>query len=617
MTPSRTRPAAVPDREPRWRWIPLALLALTGLYVLAGFQPPTYTSAFNLNDFGKLPVLNGGRIKPLDTIARTSLLLLSGRQSLTTEGHSRSALEWLTDVMFQPDQANRWPVFEIDNPDVLGLMGIQQTAKRRYSFADLEAHLDEIERQATRVDQMKSEQRSPFQTAILNLENQLTLYQKLQNTLQVSGSDNLVGALHDFEQRLAPALAAHLKNPKRAAELVGPIMRELERYRFLNHVAEFYPLPPRFGGWKQETWMTFGSGVLARLESDEYPTGVMAYATMSDAWRAGDPLVFNQALADFRTWLSHVVPRELSRTSAEFVFNYYEPFTRAQVIYLSVFLLVFISWLAWPKTLNRAAFYLLLLGFVIHTSGLVARMVLQGRPPVTNLYSSAIFVGWVAVLLGIVLEWIYRNGIGGMVAAVIGFLTLIIAQNLATSGDTMEMMRAVLDSNFWLATHVVCITVGYGSTFLSGFLGVLYLVRSRLDKRWNEETAESLERMVYGIVCFALFFSFTGTILGGIWADQSWGRFWGWDPKENGALMIVLWNAFILHARQSGLAERRGTMLMAVFGNIVTALSWFGVNMLGIGLHSYGFMEKAFIWLIIFTVSQLALIGWGLATNEN
>ena len=118
--------------------------------------------------------------------------------------------------------------------------------------------------------------------------------------------------------------------------------------------------------------------------------------------------------------------------------------------------------------------------------------------------------------------------------------------------------------------------------------------------------------MVYGIVCFATLFSFVGTVLGGIWADQSWGRFWGWDPKENGALLIVLWNAIILHARWGGLIRERGLMNLAVFGNIVTSFSWFGVNMLGIGLHSYGFMDAAFNWLILFIVSQVAIILLGL-----
>jgi ABC-type transport system involved in cytochrome c biogenesis permease subunit len=172
----------------------------------------------------------------------------------------------------------------------------------------------------------------------------------------------------------------------------------------------------------------------------------------------------------------------------------------------------------------------------------------------------------------------------------------------------MEMMRAVLDSNFWLATHVVTITVGYSATFLAGFLAILYLLRGVFTRTLDRATAEALGRMIYGIVCFATFFSLVGTVLGGIWADQSWGRFWGWDPKENGALLIVLWNAIILHARLGGFVRERGLAVLAIFGNIVTAWSWFGVNMLGVGLHSYGFMGAAFWWLVVFGVSQLAFM---------
>src|SRR6185369_14757425 len=125
------------------------------------------------------------------------------------------------------------------------------------------------------------------------------------------------------------------------------------------------------------------------------------------------------------------------------------------------------------------------------------------------------------------------------------------------------------------------------------------------------EIGKVMAKMVYGIICFATLFSFTGTVLGGIWADQSWGRFWGWDPKENGALLIVLWNAMILHARWGGLVRDRGLMNLAIVGNIVTSWSWFGVNMLGIGLHSYGFTDAAFYWLMAFVASQLLLVVLG------
>jgi len=184
---------------------------------------------------------------------------------------------------------------------------------------------------------------------------------------------------------------------------------------------------------------------------------------------------------------------------------------------------------------------------------------------------------------------------------------LVIAHHLSMSGDTMEMMQAVLDSNFWLATHVITITIGYSSVFLAGALAHVYLIGSAFGKI-TKSSQKSLMQMVYGVTCFALLFSFVGTVLGGIWADQSWGRFWGWDPKENGALMIVLWLSVALHARFAGLIRERGFMVAAVFANIVTAFAWFGVNMLGVGLHSYGFMDKAAVWLSAFCFSQFLVM---------
>ena len=206
------------------------------------------------------------------------------------------------------------------------------------------------------------------------------------------------------------------------------------------------------------------------------------------------------------------------------------------------------------------------------------------------------------------LEKLHPRGLASAVGGVTGFAGLIIAHHLSLSGDTMQMMQAVLDSNFWLATHVVVITIGYSATYLAGFLAALYIVRGAFTRGLDTLTAAALERMVYGITCFATLFSLVGTILGGIWADQSWGRFWGWDPKENGALIIVIWNALILHVRWGRLCGARGFMALAVFGNVVTTWSWFGTNMLGVGLHSYGFMDRAFPWLIGFAASQVALI---------
>jgi ABC-type transport system involved in cytochrome c biogenesis permease subunit len=326
------------------------------------------------------------------------------------------------------------------------------------------------------------------------------------------------------------------------------------------------------------------------------------------AWRDNQPAAFNAAVHEYRATLEHQIPALLRKCEVESRFGAAQPFYTSSELYVVAFLLAIFSWLKWPETLGRAAFRVVIVAWLLATAGILLRMWLEGRPPVTNLYSSALFIGWGAVALCLVIETFYRNAIGSAAAGLIGFATLVIAHHLSLTGDTLEMMRAVLDSNFWLATHVVAVTTGYSATFLAGFLALIYLGRGIFTRSLDGPTARALAGMVYGVVCFATLFSFIGTVLGGIWADQSWGRFWGWDPKENGALIIVLWNALILHARWGGLVRQRGLMALAIFGNVVTAWSWFGVNMLGVGLHSYGFIDAAFWWLAAFMGSQLLAI---------
>jgi ABC-type transport system involved in cytochrome c biogenesis permease subunit len=155
---------------------------------------------------------------------------------------------------------------------------------------------------------------------------------------------------------------------------------------------------------------------------------------------------------------------------------------------------------------------------------------------------------------------------------------------------------------------VVIVTLGYASTYVAGFLAIIYVVRGVFTKSLDVPLRQSLTKMIYAIICFATLFSFVGTVLGGIWADQSWGRFWGWDPKENGALIIVIWNVLILHARMGGLVRERGLANLAIFGNVVTTWSFFGTNMLGVGLHSYGRTDEELVNLLAFIASQIVLI---------
>ena len=318
--------------------------------------------------------------------------------------------------------------------------------------------------------------------------------------------------------------------------------------------------------------------------------------------------VFNDSLTGYLLSLEKNSSDQLKNIKIERLFNQLNIFVKAAWLYLIVFLTSCVGWILRKEKLIRFSASLMTITAIPHTLALIIRSFLSGYPPVTNLYSSAIFIGWGAVLMGILMEYGFKKkgqGFGSIVGGIVGSISLLIAYFLAGDGDTLHQLQAVLDTRFWLATHVITITLGYMATFIAGALGIFYILSGVFTKRMNEQATIDVDRFIYGVTCFALLLSFVGTVLGGLWADDSWGRFWGWDPKENGALLIVTWGAIMLHARWGKIIKIRGFAVMAVFGNIVTAWSWFGVNQLSVGLHSYGFTDSAGRWLTIFCLSQI------------
>jgi ABC-type transport system involved in cytochrome c biogenesis permease subunit len=601
------------------RFLPWLVLLFAATWLAANWLPPKVAQRdFDLAGFGKIPVLVGGRVKPLDTVARNSLLIIHGKQELSLEGGRRlTAMQWFTDVLFNAPVADQYPVFLVQNADVLGLFGWEQGNRKYFSFAEFSPFLKQIDEQGEQSDKLESVQRSAYQNAILNLRNSLVLYQRLKNSVQPEGAENFAAELQAFENSVPGAgKAARQREQGESFDKtkLNDVADLIQRYERLSDMAYILAVPPAkapgsaIPATANVEWRSVGASLVRSVGTAEIHPIVKEYAIIGDAYRAGDHSLFNKHVDLMTDWFAKEQPNAAKRASFEFLFNRLQPFSQSMALYVLGFLLACFSWLGWSRTLSRSAFYLLLLALAVHTFGLVSRMYLQERPPVTNLYSSAIFIGWGAVIVALILERIFRDGIGAACAGAIGFITLIIAHHLAGSGDTLEMLQAVLDTNIWLATHVVAITTGYSAMFLAGMLAIIYIIRGVFTRSLKRETADSLSRMTYGVVCFATLFSFVGTVLGGIWADQSWGRFWGWDPKENGAVLIVLWCAITLHARWGGFIRQRGLMIMAIFGNVVTSFSWFGVNMLGVGLHSYGFMQKAFPWLVGFIISQLALM---------
>ena len=629
-------------------WFFLALFTVEIVVVL--LPKHDLDGAPQVREFGRLPVLLNGRIQPFDSVARNALLQIRSTGDVPLEllpswqfwRHPKKlrSTEWLLEVFFKPEVANTRPIFLIHHPEILSELkltekGIEKSGLRYYTFQEIEPVLEDIRVQGRKAAELEDAQRTPYQKQMLKLGNAVVLYQRLKNSIQPEGTHDFAKTLESFPDIRTAGMAAF--RAQRAGESFDDaVLRKFsttaQTFETVANMAYPLAVPPENHGDHQHDWQNVGATLMESVKSGEIHPAVRSFARMAAAYRHDNAADFNRAVADYKSWLTPKFPTETAKGRAEYYFNQVKTFLHATIIYIFAFVLAGGALLTYgtlpnlSESFRRSAFWLICLAFLVHTFGLIYRMVLEGRPPVTNLYSSAIFIGWGACLLGLMLERVYKVGLGSAVAACAGFITLFIAHNLALGGDTMEMLRAVLDTNFWLATHVTTITLGYASTFVAGLLAIAYVVLGiftpllRPDNKTGTtqnapgqlDLGKALANMVYAIVCFATLFSFIGTVLGGIWADQSWGRFWGWDPKENGALLIVLWNAIILHARWGGLVRERGLMNLAIFGNIITAFSWFGVNMLGIGLHAYGFMDAAFKWLMLFNASQLAVICLGL-----
>jgi cytochrome c-type biogenesis protein CcsB len=689
------------------KWLPIIIMGLMAAWFLSTLRP-AQDKTFAFGEFGKLPVVFNGRVQPMDSLARNSLLQIREKQEANLEpwkgasAHLISATEWLANLMMQPTIADQWPEFRVDNPDLIALLKLpgkdlaQHHDGQHFSWEEIRPGLGALDAETKRIQTngIDASQRNAYEKAVIKFREKLWLYVQLKNTMEPSDLDlkTEVAKLQSVSPATAESLPAfntvldsYLRLRERKGEDTGTgvdrevlatqdaiekflavakttqagkeytrddmatVFEEVERLSGMISMDTPLLIPPHEAGLSHDAWKEMGVTLLDGLRNGKMDSSVTAYAALASAFQAPDAQEFNQQLVLYRSALTPNFTKELHKAGSEVFFNRMQPFYNAMIIYILAGVLAMIFWFTFSETTRRTALWLVLLALVIHTTGLIFRMALEGRPPVTNLYSSAIFIGWGACVLGLILESIWKNAIGLVVSCSVGFITLIIAHHLALTGDTMEMMRAVLDTNFWLATHVVIVTLGYASTFVAGFLAIVYIVLGFFTDRLSikltagkaaaigatvgaaggalgmvagsavmvksaslgDTFGKSLTRMIYGIVCFATLFSFVGTVLGGIWADQSWGRFWGWDPKENGALIIVLWNALILHLRWGGMIRERGLAVCGVVGNIVTSWSWFGVNMLGIGLHSYGFMDSAFYWLLAFVVSQLALIAIG------
>jgi ABC-type transport system involved in cytochrome c biogenesis permease subunit len=622
-----------PARKP-WRtpdlWIPAVVVLLACVATLRFAVPPKEQPLdLHIQEFGRLPVARGGRMQPMDSVAQNTLRIVSGKATYEDKRFEKRqpAIRWMLDVIAQAPELNDHRVIRIENLDVLQALGLEhRPGNWRYSISEIVAMpakeptvngrevSSEVDRQGLMALSVDKETRDLTQRKFVELSEKFAAFMELRRAFDLSEfgaqGERVIEEPQELEDTIAK-LNASPTMPRTVPPSTpdGPWLTVFESsFNMFRQLAATGKEPKGFEATQQ----------LLRVV---------------DAYRRDDPATFNAALVDYERTIATAAESEnareaalaasgarsnrkpaerldLDRVAFEAYFNHFDPFVICIVFYIAAFILAALAWVGWPRIFNRSANWLLWFTFGLHTIGLIGRIYISGRPPITNLYSSAVFIGWAAVLAGLLFEVIYKLGIGNLLAAMIGLPTMFIAYQLSfdETGDTLGVMQAVLDTNFWLGTHVVCMALGYTATLVAGGLALLNLLLGHLTSVFDKHMRRELSRMTYGALCFAIFFSFVGTVLGGLWADDSWGRFWGWDPKENGALMIVLWNALVLHARWGKMVGERGLACLSVLGNIVVAWSWWGVNQLGVGLHAYGWTSGLTFWLTAFALSQLAVV---------
>jgi len=526
-------------------------------------------------------------------------------------------------------------VFLINHPDVATALDIEPDTKRRYSFSQLEPNYSKLHELAVRANAIDEKARTAVEEELIRLATNVRLYaelthsfrfvfshpdfsvtdSRLKKVLNLPGEQNEFSFLDIVLQADALRTASEgLENKSADAwtpqekEIVR-LMSTLYQWSRYYHGLPFHIVPALDS--RSEIWLSPWDAIMDNFRERIGREEIVYLRDMVAAYYSGQQLEFDMAARAFNAAVLKRVDEKLrgklKLIPLEILYNRLQLFLWARILYAAAFVTVLMALLNEKRVLEKWALRVAAAGFVLHATAIILRIVLLGRPPVSNLYETFIFVGFVACLVGIIMENLGRNGLGTIVSGLGGFLFLSIAGKFAAEGDTLKMLVAVLNSNFWLGTHVLSITTGYAGVCVAGILGHVYIIQGLLRPQ-NKAALETTYRNLMGVLGFGLIMTFLGTNLGGIWADQSWGRFWGWDPKENGAMLIVLWCAIIFHAQVGKMIGPLGVAVGGVLGLVVVMWAWFGVNLLSVGLHSYGFTSGAAIALFAYVLCQILFL---------
>ena len=579
-----------------------------------------------------IPIQEQGRIKPLDTYARNQALAFYGKRKIKHE--EISAIDWMIDLFIHPEKGLEQKIFNIRSPDIVNALDLEWTNNfHKYSYSEIFPGIQNQLPLISNIFDKKEEDRDLFENQLVELYQNIMKYRQIASSLscllpmftvydpetaeklhiepgQFTSYAHIMshrGSLFNVSQNILTKSEESWTENEREVALLLYNLQQTSLDEFAQALKIIPPAKDDTTGLWISPWELL-DGREIEPHQDRIMKSMEAYLVARYDNNSG---AMSDALKSYRTGLLSSLGNRVkfSILEKETWLNKANLFTLSLVFYLFGFILLGISWMVQPILLKNVAYGSLISGFMLHTYGIYLRMVIMSRPPISTLYETVIFVGFVIVLLSVVIEYLRKDGLGVFIGSVSGAMLHYVGFGYAADGDTLEMLVAVLNSNFWLATHVTTIILGYGTSLMAGLIGHLYLIE-KIRVPNNSKRLKSIYDNMFGVTLIALFFTLFGTILGGIWADQSWGRFWGWDPKENGALLIVLWQLMMVHMRLSGLAKADRFALGMVLNNIVVIMAWFGVNLLSIGLHSYGFASGIAVNIVLFTVFEI-VTGFG------
>ena len=538
----------------------LSLLLLLGSSVEAQKAAPAAdTSALEFKQFGLLAIQDNGRRKPIDTFAREALIKISGRSTYKAANGKRwQATDLVLSAFLETHDWKSEPMILVSLGNLIEQLGLDKT-KRRFSFAELSSSAE-----------------------LKRLENEVRALQRAEKSLSRLQAE----ARNVIERR---ALMERILNGSAFLIIPAP-----------TSVNDAWVIPQAFGHYyKQEQFAI----VQSRRQA------------MEDAYRTADSSRFSNAAAELREAaraLSPAIYPAEKELRVEYAYNHFKGFYRAAWCYGVALLVLGVAHARRRgAVLRNLGVGLAFAGVLLHGAAIVMRCMIAGRPPVTNMYESVIWVSFAVTLFGLIFFARYRAPIYLLAALPVSLVSLLLVHQMPVAmPSSIDPLVPVLRDNFWLTVHVLTITLSYAAFALAMGFGHILLWRYARNPA-AARADQPMHFWLYRVLQLGVLLLAAGTILGGVWANYSWGRFWGWDPKETWALIALLTYILTLHGRLAGWWTQFGLVVASVVCFLAVLFAWYGVNfVLGKGLHSYGFGIGGESYVATFVVLDLLFVGF-------